>query len=56
MPDTSGVVTLDIFMEQINTIVGSFILQNIEHPISVARKVMEETPHVMLSGKDMILP
>ena len=26
-------------------------LQNIEHPISVARKVMETTPHVMLSGK-----
>ena len=25
-------------------------LQNIEHPISVARKVMEDTPHVMLVG------
>ena len=24
---------------------------NIENPISVARKVMEDTPHVMLSGK-----
>ena len=26
-------------------------LQHIEHPISVARLVMEKTPHVMLSGK-----
>jgi len=26
-------------------------LQNIKHPISVARKVMEETPHIMLSGR-----
>ena len=26
-------------------------LQNIENPISVARKVMEDTPHVMLSGE-----
>ena len=26
-------------------------LENIMHPISVARKVMEETPHVMLAGK-----
>ena len=26
-------------------------LEHIVHPISVARKVMEETPHVMLVGK-----
>jgi N4-(beta-N-acetylglucosaminyl)-L-asparaginase len=26
-------------------------LENIMHPISVARKVMEKTPHVMLSGE-----
>ena len=26
-------------------------LQNIDHPISVARKVMEDTPHVMLVGQ-----
>ena len=26
-------------------------LQNIENPISVARKVMEDTPHVMIVGK-----
>ena len=30
---------------------GSVVcMQNIVHPISVARKVMEETPHVMLAG------
>lgn len=26
-------------------------LQNIEHPVAVARKVMEDTPHVMLVGE-----
>ena len=26
-------------------------LQNIKHPVSVARKVMEETKHVMLVGE-----
>ena len=26
-------------------------LQNIKHPISVARKVMDDTPHVMLAGE-----
>ena len=26
-------------------------MQNIKHPISVARKVMEETPHVLMAGK-----
>ncbi len=26
-------------------------LQNIKHPISVAKKVLQETPHVMLSGE-----
>ena len=52
MPDANGVVTLDasIMDDQYNC--GSVTyLQNIEHPISVARKVMENTPHVMLSGK-----
>jgi N4-(beta-N-acetylglucosaminyl)-L-asparaginase len=31
---------------------GSVVsIQNIIHPISVARKVMENTPHVILAGK-----
>lgn len=27
------------------------VFKNIKHPISVARKVMDNTPHVMLSGE-----
>ena len=52
MPDANGLVTLDasIMDDQYNCGSVTF-LQNIEHPISVARKVMENTPHVMLSGK-----
>lgn len=52
MPDENGLVTLDacIMDHEYNCGAVSF-LQNIEHPISVARKVMEKTPHVMLSGK-----
>ena len=31
---------------------GSVVyLQNITHAVSVARKVMEDTPHVMLAGE-----
>ena len=52
LPDMNGIVTLDacIMDHQYNCGAVSF-LQNIENPISVARKVMEDTPHVMLSGK-----
>ncbi len=52
LPDKNGIVTLDacIMDHQFNCGAVSF-LQNIENPISVARKVMEDTPHVMLSGK-----
>lgn len=51
LPDRDGNVTLDacIMDEQGNAGSVSF-LQHIKHPISVARKVMDETPHVMLSG------
>lgn len=51
LPDRDGKVTLDacIMNEEGNAGSVSF-LQNILHPISVARKVMDETPHVMLSG------
>ena len=52
LPDANGKVTLDacIMNHQYKCGAVSF-LQNIENPISVARKIMEETPHVMLSGK-----
>jgi|MDSZ01.1.fsa_nt_gb N4-(beta-N-acetylglucosaminyl)-L-asparaginase len=52
LPDANGEVTLDacIMDDEFNCGSVSY-LKNIENPISVARKVMEDTPHVMLSGK-----
>ena len=51
-PDRDGFVTLDACIMDKNSNCGSVsYLQNIKHPISVARLVMEDTPHVMLSGK-----
>jgi N4-(beta-N-acetylglucosaminyl)-L-asparaginase len=51
-PDRDGEVTLDACIMDSNGNCGSVVyLQNIAHPIQVARKVMEETPHVMLAGK-----
>lgn len=51
-PDRDGFVTLDASIMGPDGNAGSVcFLQNIEHPISVARLVMEKTPHVMLSGE-----
>lgn len=51
MPDREGIVTLDAcIMNEEGQCGGVAFLQDIEHPISVARKVMEETPHVLLVG------
>ncbi len=51
-PDSEGNVTLDACIMDSDGNAGSVgFLQNIKHPISVARKVMEETDHVMLAGK-----
>lgn len=51
-PDRTGVVSLDACIMNEHGDCGSVaFLQNIENPISVARKVMEETQHVMLVGK-----
>ncbi|WP_416307444.1 N(4)-(beta-N-acetylglucosaminyl)-L-asparaginase [Neptunicella sp. SCSIO 80796] len=51
-PDAKGIVTLDACIMDDNMNCGSVaFLQNIKHPISVARKVMENTPHVMLVGQ-----
>jgi isoaspartyl peptidase/L-asparaginase-like protein (Ntn-hydrolase superfamily) len=51
LPDREGIVTLDACIMDKHGHAGSVtFLQDILHPISVARKVMEETPHVMLSG------
>lgn len=50
-PDREGKVTLDACIMDKEGNCGSVcFLQHIKHPISVARKVMENTPHVILSG------
>lgn len=51
-PDREGKVTLDAcIMDEEGNCGSVAFLQHIKHPISVARKVMEETPHVMLAGE-----
>ncbi len=51
-PDRDGRVTLDACLMNGNGDCGSVaFLERIKHPISVARKVMETTPHVLLSGE-----
>lgn len=51
-PDRDGNVTLDACIMDKDANCGAVLaIQNIANPISVARKVMEETPHVMLVGK-----
>ncbi|AYN06601.1 MULTISPECIES: isoaspartyl peptidase/L-asparaginase family protein [unclassified Flavobacterium] len=50
-PDRDGRVTLDACIMDENANIGSVAsLEYIKHPISVARAVMEKTPHVMLVG------
>lgn len=50
-PDEAGNVTLDAcIMDETGDCGSVAFLQNIAHPISVARKVMEETRHVMIVG------
>jgi len=50
-PDRDGKVTLDAQIMDGNGDCGAVsFLERIKHPISVARKVMEATPHVLLSG------
>ncbi len=50
-PDRDGFVTLDACIMDENFNCGSVaFLERIKHPISVARRVMEKTPHVMLAG------
>lgn len=51
LPDRDGNVTLDACIMDSNGNAGSVAyLEEILHPISVARKVMDDTPHVMLAG------
>ena len=48
LPDEKGKVTLDACVMDSTGNAGSVaFLQNIKHPVSVARKVMDDTKHVM---------
>ncbi len=52
LPDRDGHVTLDACIMDENGNAGAVaFLQDIKHPVSVARAVMEKTPHVMLVGE-----
>ena len=52
LPDRDGVVTLDACIMDATGACGAVAcLHDVRYPISVARKVMEKTPHVMLSGE-----
>lgn len=51
LPDREGKVTLDACIMNHNSDCGSVsFVQNFKHPISIAKKVLQETPHIMLSG------
>lgn len=50
-PDRDGIVTLDACIMDEHANCGAVgALQQILHPVSVARKIMETTPHIMLVG------
>jgi isoaspartyl peptidase/L-asparaginase-like protein (Ntn-hydrolase superfamily) len=52
LPDRDGFVTLDAcIMDEKGNCGSVCFLQNIKHPISVARMVMEKTPHIILVGE-----
>lgn len=51
-PDREGIVTLDAcIMDHLGRAGSVCFVQGIAHPITIARAVMEKTPHVMLVGR-----
>jgi N4-(beta-N-acetylglucosaminyl)-L-asparaginase len=51
LPDRDGIVTLDASIMSGKGPAGSVsFVQGIAHPVSLARMVMEKTPHVMIVG------
>jgi len=51
LPDREGRVTLDAcVMNELGDYGAVLCMENIKHPIAVAKKVMEDTPHVILAG------
>jgi N4-(beta-N-acetylglucosaminyl)-L-asparaginase len=52
LPDREGIPTLDASIMKGDGSCGSVaFVRQVKHPISLARMVMEETPHVMLAGE-----
>lgn len=52
LPDREGIVTLDASIMTGDGACGSVaFVRQVKHPISLARKVMENTPHVMIVGE-----
>lgn len=52
LPDRDGIVTLDACIMDHRYNCGAVMcLQEIKHPIAVARLVMEKTPHIILVGE-----
>ena len=52
LPDRDGRVTLDSsIMDEKGNVGAVSFLERIKHPVTVARMVMEKTPHVLLSGE-----
>jgi N4-(beta-N-acetylglucosaminyl)-L-asparaginase len=52
LPDRDGHVTLDAcIMDEFANCGSVAFLEHIKHPVSIARMVMEKTPHVMLVGE-----
>ncbi len=50
-PDRDGIVTLDACVMDEHSNCGAVAgMEDVKHPISVARKVMENSPHVLLVG------
>lgn len=50
-PDRDGIVTLDSCIMDEHANCGAVAaLERIKHPVSVARKIMESSPHVLLAG------
>lgn len=50
-PDREGKVTLDACIMDDQNCGAVAFLEHIKHPVSVARKIMEDTPHIMLVGE-----
>lgn len=52
LPDREGITTLDASIMTGDGACGSVaFVRQVKHPISLARAVMEKTPHVMLAGE-----